>query len=223
MNKKYFLIIFFNLLSIWVIPVLAQHYQNGVYGTITDQDGNPVAGATISLAGTKTGVISDLTGAYHLKTNLIGSQEIKVSFIGFKTYTETIILEATSSYQLNIALETGYNLSEVMIIGKNKIQEIEALAYNVDVIDATKLKNSTLDVAHALAESRYRECADQQRNCHEGLLEGTGGVVRCNSHVHLPVLPGTGGHGSLSGRGGLQATATRRYTSLQERFPQAWG
>ena len=150
MNKKYFLIIFFNLISIWFIPVLAQQYQNGVYGTITDQDGDPVAGATISLAGTKTGVISDLTGAYHLKTNLIGSQEIKVSFIGFKTYTETIILEATSSYQLNIALETGYNLSEVMIIGKNKIQEIEALAYNVDVIDATKLKNSTLDVAHAL-------------------------------------------------------------------------
>ena len=150
MKKKYTFIICFCLISIWFFPVFAQQQSNGIYGTITDEYGTPVAGATVSMAGTKTGVISDLNGGYYLKTNLTGSQEIKVSFIGYETYSETIILENANNYQLNIVLETGYNLSEVMIIGKNQIQEIEALAYNVDVIDATKLKNTTLDVAHAL-------------------------------------------------------------------------
>ena len=150
MDKRYLLTICFSLISIWFIPMLAQEKSIQIYGKITDQNGVPVSGATFSIAGKTTGVISDNKGVYYLKTNLTGSQKINVSFIGYTTYTETISLEEAKSYELDIVLEKGYNLSEVMIIGKNKIQEIEALAYNVDVIDATKLKNSTLDVAHAL-------------------------------------------------------------------------
>ncbi|MFC6858950.1 TonB-dependent receptor [Zunongwangia atlantica] len=151
MYFKYFNSLLLTIFVICTIPAIAQENQSiKIHGTVKDENGVPIEGASISIAGTINGVITDQNGIYNLKTKLTGPQQIHVSFIGYKTHSESIILQKGNKYQHDIILEMGYNLSEVMLLGKNEIQEIEALAYNVDVIDASKLKNTSLDVAHAL-------------------------------------------------------------------------
>lgn len=135
---------------LFLMPVLVASQSVTIHGKITDENEVPLFGVTVSIKGTNIGVLSNNKGEYTLKTDLTQQQKLNISFIGYKSYTESIFLEKGKDYKRNISLKIGYNLSEVRLIGKNKIREIEALAYNVDVIDATKLKNSTLDVGHAL-------------------------------------------------------------------------
>ena len=80
--------------------------------------------------------------------------------MGYERFTEKINFESGKIYQKEIKLKSGYHLGEVMVLGKSKIKEIEALAYNVSVINAQKLQNTTLDIGHALdrvAGIRIRE------------------------------------------------------------------
>jgi outer membrane receptor protein involved in Fe transport len=47
-------------------------------------------------------------------------------------------------------LDSAIVLSEVFVIGKSKVEEIKESAYNVVAIDARTLRNTTLDLSHAL-------------------------------------------------------------------------
>ena len=53
-------------------------------GVVTDQDGEPVVGAMVMLAGTQTGTVTDLDGKYSLEINK-KKAVLEVSSIGYKT------------------------------------------------------------------------------------------------------------------------------------------
>lgn len=57
--------------------------QTTVTGLILDEDGEALAGANCFLEGTYDGATSDESGAFSFQTDRIGSQTLKVSFIGY--------------------------------------------------------------------------------------------------------------------------------------------
>lgn len=67
------------------VPMMAQNKV--VQGTVLDDLGDPVIGATVKVAGTKTAVITDMDGKYQLSVPKGG--KITVSYIGFKDTTTT--------------------------------------------------------------------------------------------------------------------------------------
>ncbi|PZW43995.1 outer membrane receptor protein involved in Fe transport [Mesonia algae] len=121
-----------------------------ITGKVLDENQLPVLGASVSLKEISKGTMTDENGNFSLKGNFEGTYTLEISFVGFQTYSEKISIKSSRTEVKDVELKIGYDLEEVTISAKSKIQEIEALAYNVDVVDATKLHNTTLDVGHAL-------------------------------------------------------------------------
>src|SRR5690606_5612291 len=81
--------------------------------------------------------------------NFADTITIETSFIGYRS--KIIKFENIDEDPVEIILEeSSYELETVNLSTKSRIQQIEALAYNVSVIDAKKLHNTTLSVGHAL-------------------------------------------------------------------------
>ena len=88
-----------------------QQKGNVVQGTIVDQNGEPVIGATVRVKGSKNGVVTDLDGKFTL-TNANGP--IEVSYIGYKTQ----VIKNAKGNHLRISLQEDANaLDDVVVVG----------------------------------------------------------------------------------------------------------
>ena len=88
-----------------------QQKGNVVQGTIVDQNGEPVIGATVRVKGSKTGTVTDMDGKFTL-TNANGP--IEVSYIGYKTQ----IIKNAKGNNLRISLQEDANaLEDVVVVG----------------------------------------------------------------------------------------------------------
>jgi hypothetical protein len=46
---------------VFVIPLAAQQRTGDIYGTVTDSEGNPLPGVTVTLTGSKTAPVTSIT------------------------------------------------------------------------------------------------------------------------------------------------------------------
>ena len=105
MNHNYIKTFAFGLALTCAMPAMAQN--SVVQGTVLDDLGEPVIGATVRVAGTKTAAVTDMDGNY--KLNVPKGGKIVVSYIGYKdasTKGGTIKLEADDK-----------TLQEVVVVG----------------------------------------------------------------------------------------------------------
>ena len=123
------LIILFMLLTL--MPVLAKdHYQapepifdpdpdatelqrGTVTGTVTDQKGLPIIGATVLVKGTSIGANTDASGKYSL-TRVPLNSTLEFSFIGMTT--QDITYKGQSSIDVVMTMST-LALDEIVVIG----------------------------------------------------------------------------------------------------------
>lgn len=104
-----------------------------ISGTITDEEGTPLAGASIVKKGTQVGTTSDFDGNYSISADI--GDTLVVSYIGYDT-KEVVI----SGVQMNISLNSGVQLSEVVIVGsRNPSRTATESAVPIDVIDVKEL------------------------------------------------------------------------------------
>jgi outer membrane cobalamin receptor len=97
--------------------------QSSIKGIVIDTDsGNPLSGAHIIVDGTKYGAISDYQGFYSITGIPPGEYTIKVSYIGYETYSQTINSgnekEAVNDFKLSVK---PY-LAEEAIITANRVE-----------------------------------------------------------------------------------------------------
>ncbi len=113
------------------LPVL----QNLVSGKVVDEDGNPLAGASVVLMGTTTGTTTDFDGNFTIEAD-IGST-LLISYIGFGS-KEVVVSEGA----MNVTLVAGVELAEAIVIGsRNPNRTATESAVPVDVIDIKELNN----------------------------------------------------------------------------------
>src|ERR1700683_5173491 len=79
-------------------------------GTVTDASGSSVAGATLSVRNTDTNTTYTATsndrGVYAVANLTPGNYELKVSFTGFASYTQTgIVLTVGQAATINVGLQ----------------------------------------------------------------------------------------------------------------------
>lgn len=84
-----------------------------ISGTVTDENGRPLGGATVTVKGTTSGTSTDVNGRFTLK-NVSTDATIIVSFVGYSTKS----IQVQNRANLTIALELAINkLDETVIIG----------------------------------------------------------------------------------------------------------
>lgn len=113
--------------------------QIEISGTVTDENGQPLPGASIIIKGTTTGTETDFDGKFSLEIPE-GSNYIVVSFIGFKT-VEIAIGEQTS---FNIQLEEdAAQLDNVVVVGsRGKPRTVFDSPVPIDNIKLSELTNT---------------------------------------------------------------------------------
>lgn len=88
-----------------------------VRGTVTDDQGNPLPGVTVLVKGSKSSVVTDFDGNYHLEAPAGGI--LSFSFIGFAP--REIVVEAGSSV-IDVQLEEqAARLDEVVVTGYQEL------------------------------------------------------------------------------------------------------
>lgn len=94
------------------VVVLAQNNIT-VSGTVTDEQGQPLPGASVVLEGTTTGIQTDFDGNYTLD-NVPGDGSLVFSYVGFTS--QTIPINNRTTINLTMQEDTQ-SLDEVVVVG----------------------------------------------------------------------------------------------------------
>lgn len=118
-----------------------------VTGTILDENGNPVIGATVVAKGTTTGTVTDVNGAYSLNVPE-DCKELQFSYIGYTPQDITI----GSKRAINVTMQEDSQLLEDVVVVGYGVQKKVDLTGSVSAISAKDLENKpVMSTAQALA------------------------------------------------------------------------
>ena len=121
--------------------------QQVVSGSITDQDGNPLPGATVIIQGTDTGVSTDFDGNYSIQVER--GQTLEVSYIGYQVTTVVV----GDQNQINLSLAADNELEEVVIIGYGAVRKKD-LTGTLDVVGSEDFTKGSVVSAQQLIQGK---------------------------------------------------------------------
>lgn len=108
---------------------LGQTSKGFVVGTVIDPNGAAIAGATVKITNTQTGVSRDTVsqddGSFRLDAVDPGTYSVEISATGFKTATRpSVVVSAAQTVDVSSPLEIG-NPSEVVTISSDNLIELQ--------------------------------------------------------------------------------------------------
>jgi len=106
-----------------------------VTGTVTDEDGKPLAGATVQVNGTKTTVTTDDQGRFSIEA--VKGQTLKISFVGDQPME--ILVGNKTVYSVQLKAQAG-NMNEVVITGYTA-EKKKDLTGAVSVVKMSEIQN----------------------------------------------------------------------------------
>lgn len=127
-----------------VLEEAAVKQQQSIQGTVFDEKGEPVIGASILEKGTTNGTITDLNGRFKLAIG--NGKELVVSYVGY--ITKTVKIENQSSIKIVLA-EDSKALDEVVVIGygTQKKSDVSGSVTTVSGDKLTKLPTANAEAA----------------------------------------------------------------------------
>lgn len=135
------------LIAIPSLSVVAQENALIVQGKVTDAQGAPIAGASVAVAGSTTGTMTNDDGNYSIEVT--EGVSLVFSYVGY--IAQTIIADRQ---QIDVQLELDAamsNLEEVVVVGYGT-QRRETITGSVASVKSAELmKSPTVNVSNALA------------------------------------------------------------------------
>lgn len=113
-------VVFSILLVLFVSQVSGQSFRGKILGTVTDQSGASIQGATVTAKNVGTSIerttITDADGNYSISELPIGTYDIKISSKGFQTGTiKEVVVEVAGERRSDITLGLG-NVDRIEVI-----------------------------------------------------------------------------------------------------------
>jgi iron complex outermembrane receptor protein len=121
----------------------ARRRATKVSGKVTDASGSGIPGASVSVAETVQGTITDANGQYSLQLNP-GSYKLRFSFIGYETKIQEVTV-GNDPLVLDVALEESVtSLSEVVVVGSRSttVRTNIETTVPVDIITSKELQST---------------------------------------------------------------------------------
>lgn len=131
MKRKFIASLCFGFMVLAAAPAFAQNTD--IKGTVVDENGEPIIGASVRVEGQKGGVITDLDGNYVVKAPK--GAKVTVSYIGYITQTVT----AGGRVQLK---EDAQNLDELVVVGYG-VQKKAHLTGSVATVPMDEIQDMT--------------------------------------------------------------------------------
>ena len=118
--------------------------QTSISGSVTDAETNePIPGVNILIQGTTEGTNTDFDGNFSLSSDQAAPFTIVISSVGFSSQS----IEVTSSDQvINVALQAGENLDEIIVSASRRPQKVQDAPASVSIVSAKDIENSAVAV-----------------------------------------------------------------------------
>ena len=118
---------------------LAQHSTYHISGRVTDTEGEPLPGATISIKGKGTGAVTSVDGTYTLQLPGTGTYLITASYVGYQPQEKrlTVGKEKRLSFRLS---EDQFDLGTVVVTGTRTPKLLKDAPIITRVITADDIK-----------------------------------------------------------------------------------
>ena len=146
-------LVLFIALFLWSPLASGQLNQGSIAGNVVDPTGAMVAGAKLSAKGESTGsvyeAVSSSAGAYRFPNVNIGTYDVTVSAVGFKTTTLTgVVVQVATTSALDVKLTTGA-ISESIVVNA-EAPTVQSESSDIGTVVGTK---QILDLPLALGST----------------------------------------------------------------------
>ena len=112
--KPTFIILLFSFIA--TCSTFAQQSSNYVSGRVTDTNGGPLPGATISIKGKGTGAVTTSDGTYTLQLPGTGVYIITASYVGYQTAEKKFTTDENKKLSFRLS-EDQFDLGTVVVTG----------------------------------------------------------------------------------------------------------
>ncbi|MGV8093902.1 MAG: SusC/RagA family TonB-linked outer membrane protein [Mangrovibacterium sp.] len=184
------LILLFTVILLGTGPLWAQNTTNAnsklikVSGIVTDENGAPLPGTTVSVKGTTIGTITNEAGSYTLQVPETAT--LVFSFIGYNMQE----IHVDKRLKIDISMEpSAVGINEVVVIGYNTINRKDLTGSIASVSAETLSKVAVTSVADALAGRMAGvqvTTSDGSPNAEISIrVRGGGSITQDNSPLYL--------------------------------------
>ncbi|MEL6445632.1 MAG: TonB-dependent receptor [Bacteroidota bacterium] len=139
------------LVATFATTVQAQPITNSVRGFVTDEEnGLALPGATVGLFSlanpnaTPTQTVTDGDGVFQLVGRFAGRYTLRVSFVGYETSIDTLLLGQQSFVNVTVALVPGQTLGEVQVEADGGAASVEAGRQSIRPQDLARIPTPDL-------------------------------------------------------------------------------
>lgn len=139
----------FMVILLMISMMLFGNYENthcqpewtALSGTVVDAEtGEVLPGANVILKPGLRGTATDLQGRFRLSRLLSGKYELQVSFIGYETYRDSVVLTIESSSYLHIALKVQPVVMREVMVSAGRDRLTHQVNLSQDVLDIKELR-----------------------------------------------------------------------------------
>lgn len=173
MSKK----IYFSLLLILVCTAYASAQR--VRGSVYDENGTPLASATIAVEGTGFSTLTNEEGEFWFKNLPKGSFQISASFIGYNSKKKEVIVTDDSRQTLRFDLQINNTLNEIEVFGeRHKQPEKLELITRMPLRPGEQIQTISVISEKVITEQGALTLTDALRNVPGVTLFGSYGGVK---------------------------------------------
>jgi len=141
-----------------VVTYTSAQVSVSVYGTVKDNLGEPIGGASVFLEGTELGAQTDFDGNYEIRGVAPGSYNLIASYLGYGSQTQfNIIVRSKGTPNYNFRLEeAATQLDEVVLSNANIITRPKETPLSTQTLSAVEIatypgsNNDVVQVAQTL-------------------------------------------------------------------------
>ncbi|MEM9022536.1 MAG: carboxypeptidase-like regulatory domain-containing protein, partial [Bacteroidota bacterium] len=114
-------------LIVWGFPAILLG-QSSVSGTVTDENGETVAGANIRIEGTYRGTHSDAAGKYSLSGLPEGAVTLVITFIGYESQSQAVTV-SDQPQTLDVSLKRSAVMADEVVIKATRASDQDPIAH----------------------------------------------------------------------------------------------
>src|SRR5580704_6048539 len=134
---------------LFALALASASITGSISGVVTDKSGAVVAGASVTATDTLTGVQTtqktDTKGFYNLPTLAVGTYDLEIKQVGFKTYRQTgLVINNNSALRVDASLAVG-TISEKIEVSTDTVNVETTSTQMGQVIEGAKMTSVPLN------------------------------------------------------------------------------
>ena len=124
------------------ILIVSNVFAQSIKGTIKNQSGEGIVGASVAVLNTPKGSITDKNGAFEIALSK-GKYNVSISAIGFASKIESIVVSGTTTLDITLK-ESSQELSEVVVTADKTETNLLNTPVAVSSISAKKVEDARI-------------------------------------------------------------------------------